>query len=304
VDPQPAIVAPSDAALHWVARSIAPGASVTSVRRLTGGVTSAMHAISVADAQGRHHRCVLRRWVSDHANDGPQRVLREARILEELEGTDIPAPRLLGTDASGDECQESALLMSYVDGRMELTPKNPRDWLVQIASMLVRIHESEIEAPVAESWLNRERLVVPEWTRRPDLWREAFSLIEESAPVSKPCFIHHDYQQFNLLWQRGRLANVVDWVWGSSGSPGMDVSHTRLNLSVLYSSELAQEFLDLYESLSGRTVERWWDVEGMMKYLPGWGGFLQQQAGRRLTIDFEGMHERVEETLLLALQRD
>ena len=304
MDPQPAIVAPSDAALHWVARSIAPGASVTSVRRLTGGVTSAMHAISVADAQGRHHRCVLRRWVSDHANDGPQRVLREARILEELEGTDIPAPRLLGTDASGDECQESALLMSYVDGRMELTPKNPRDWLVQIASMLVRIHESEIEAPVAESWLNRERLVVPEWTRRPDLWREAFSLIEESAPVSKPCFIHHDYQQFNLLWQRGRLANVVDWVWGSSGSPGMDVSHTRLNLSVLYSSELAQEFLDLYESLSGRTVERWWDVEGMMKYLPGWGGFLQQQAGRRLTIDFEGMHERVEETLLLALQRD
>jgi aminoglycoside phosphotransferase (APT) family kinase protein len=304
VDPQPAFVAPSDAALHWVARSIAPGATVTSVRRLTGGITSAMHAISVADAQGRHHRCVLRRWVNDHANDGPERVLREARILEELEGTDIPAPRLLGTDANGDECQESALLMSYLDGRMELTPKNPRDWLVQIASMLVRIHESEIEAPVAESWLNRERLVVPEWTRRPDLWREAFSLIEESSPVSKPCFIHHDYQQFNLLWQRGRLVSVVDWVWGSSGSPGMDVSHTRLNLSVLYSSELAQQFLDRYESLSGRTVERWWDVEGLLKYLPGWGAFLQQQAGRRLTIDFEGMHQRVEETLSLALRRN
>jgi aminoglycoside phosphotransferase (APT) family kinase protein len=304
VDPQPAIVAPSDAALHWVARSIAPGASVTSVRRLTGGITSAMHAISVADAQGRHHRCVLRRWVSDHANDGPERVLREARILEELEGTDIPAPRLLATDANGDECQESSLLMSYLDGHIELTPKNPKDWLVQIASMLVRIHECEIEAPVAESWLNRDRLVVPEWTQRPDLWREAFSLMEEGSPISKPCFIHHDYQQFNLLWQRRRLASVVDWVWGSTGSPGIDVSHLRLNLSVLYSSELAQQFLDLYESLSGRTVERWWDVEGLLKYLPGWGDFLQQQAGRRLTIAFEGMHERVEETLFSALQRD
>jgi hypothetical protein len=41
-----------------------------------------------------------------------------------------------------------------------------------------------------------------------------------------------------------------------------------------------------------------------MKYLPGWGSFLQQQAGRRLTIDFEGMHERVEETLFAALGRD
>lgn len=303
VDPQPAIAAPSDAALNWVARSIAPDAKVSSVRRLTGGVTSAMHAISVADAQGRHHRCVLRRWVDDHANDGPELVLREARILERLEGTDIPAPRLLGTDANGEESQESALLMSYLDGHVELTPKDSKDWLIQIASMLVRIHDSVIEAPVAESWLNRERLIVPVWTQRPNLWREAFALMEESPPIAKPCFIHHDYQQFNLLWQRGRLASVVDWVWGSSGSPGIDVAHTRLNLSVLYSSELAQQFLDHYESLSGRAVDRWWDVEGLLKYLPGWGGFLQQQAGRRLKVDFEGMHDRVEETLRLALQR-
>ena len=304
MDPQPAIVAPSDAALHWVARSIAPGASVTSVRRLTGGVTSAMHVISVADAQGRHHRCALRRWVSDHANDGPERVLREARILERLEGTDIPAPRLLATDASGDECEEPALLMTFLDGHVELTPKSSKEWLVQIAAMLVRIHDCQIEAPVAESWLRPERLVVPEWTQRPDLWREAFSLMQESPPTSRPCFIHHDYQQFNLLWRRGRLASVVDWVWGSAGSPGIDVSHARLNLSVLYTSELAQQFLDHYESLSGRTVERWWDVEGLLKYLPGWGGFLQQQAGRRLSVDFAGMHQRVEETLSLALQRN
>jgi hypothetical protein len=73
---------------------------------------------------------------------------------------------------------------------------------------------------------------------------------------------------------------------------------------VLYSSALAQQFLDLYEATSGRTVERWWDVEGLLKYLPGWGGFLQQQAGRRLSVDFEGMHARVEATLASALRRD
>jgi hypothetical protein len=56
--------------------------------------------------------------------------------------------------------------------------------------------------------------------------------------------------------------------------------------------------------MSGQVVERWWDVEGLLKYLPGWGGFLQQQAGRRLTVDFEGMHERVESTLRAALRRD
>ncbi len=301
---QPEVGPPSEEALRWVAQSIAPGAKVTSLRRLTGGVTSAMHAISVLDANGRHHRCVLRRWVDRLADEGPSLVLREARILEALGQTDVPAPRLLGLDPNGDECEDPALLMSYLDGHVELTPRDPGDWVSQIASMLVRIHDTQIETPVAESWLDRERLVVPVWSTRPDLWREAFSVIEESPPVSPPCFIHHDYQQFNLLWRRGNLSSVVDWVWGSLGSPAIDVSHVRLNFSVLYSSELAQQFLDAYESMSGHTIERWWDVEGLLKYLPGWGGFLQQQAGRRLSVDFEGMHERVEATLHAALRRD
>ena len=295
---------PSEGALRWVAQSVAPGATVTSVRRLTGGITSAMHAVSVVDAKGRHHRYVLRRWVRDHAHDGPECVRREARILESLETTDIPAPRLLGVDPNGDACGDPALLMSYLDGHVELTPKDSDDWLRQIASLLVRIHNTEIDAPTAESWLNRENLVVPKWSKQPDLWRQAFEVVKESPSVSSPCFIHHDYQQFNLLWRQGKLSSVVDWVWGSMGSPGIDVAHLRLNFSVLYSSELAQQFLGLYESMSGMVVERWWDVEGLLLYLPGWGGFLQQQAGRRLRVDFEGMHERVEATLLSALRRD
>jgi aminoglycoside phosphotransferase (APT) family kinase protein len=75
---------------------------------------------------------------------------------------------------------------------------------------------------------------VPEWSSNPELWREAFAVIEENPPVAPTCFVHHDYQQFNLLWRRGRISSVVDWVWGSVGSPGFDVSHVRLNLSVIY----------------------------------------------------------------------
>ncbi len=262
-----------------------------------------MHVISVVDRAGRHHRCVLRRWVDRPHHDGPENALREAHILESLEQTDIPAPRLLAVDPDGDECGDSALLMSYVDGHIEMTPEDPEEWLHQMASMLVRIHNTHVVAPVAESWLNRERLVVPAWSARPDLWREAFSLVQGSPPVSAPRFIHHDYQQFNLLWRRGQLHGVVDWTWGSSGPPGNDVSHLRLNLSVIYSSDLAERFLHLYESIAGQKVERWWDVEGLLKYLPGWGGFLQQQAGRRWTVDFDGMHERVEATLQAALRR-
>lgn len=301
MDPEPN--GPPDVALRWVAESIAPGSTVISVRRLIGGISSAMHSITLVEPGGRHHRCVLRRWVHDHPEDGPGLVAREASVLNELERSQLPAPRFLASDAKGDECGDPSLLMSYLDGHVELTPHDPDDWLVQIASMLVRVHDLEIRAPVAESWLNRDNLIVPPWSKRPDLWREAFLLVEENPPVTSACFIHHDYQQFNLLWQRGRLSSVVDWVFGSMGDPGIDVSHLRLNLSVLYSSALANRFLDLYESISGTVVDRWWDVEGILKYLPGWGDFLQQQAGRRLKVDFAGMHERVEETLASAMAR-
>jgi aminoglycoside phosphotransferase (APT) family kinase protein len=304
VNPQPDVDDPSEEALDWAAQSIGPRATVTSVRRLTGGVTSAMHVLSIVDETGRHRRCVLRRWPSDGADERTMSVQCEARVLERLEATEIPAPRLLDSDPYGDKSGGPALLMSYLDGHVELTPADPQDWLRQIATMLARIHETPIDAPVAESWLNRDSLKVPEWSRRPDLWREAFALMEEGPPSSESCFIHHDYQQFNLLWRRGTLTSVVDWVWGSLGSPSIDVAHLRLNFSVLYSSELAEQFLHRYEEISGRTVERWWDVEGLLLYLPGWGSFLQQQAGRRLTVDFEGMHARVEATLQSALRRN
>ena len=96
---------------------------------------------------------------------------------------------------------------------------------------------------------------------------------------------------------------MVDWTWGAHGSPDVDVAHCRLNLTVLYSAEHASRFLSLYEDAAGRRVDPWWDVAGLLIYLPGWGEFLQRQAGRRLTVDFVGMHARMEQTLRQALAR-
>ncbi|MEO9181043.1 MAG: hypothetical protein ABI298_05270, partial [Acidimicrobiales bacterium] len=108
---------------------------------------------------------------------------------------------------------------------------------------------------------------------------------------------------FNLLWRRGVLRSVVDWVWASNGPPEIDVAHCRLNLSVLYSTNYAELFRTKYMTASGRTLEPWWDVAGLLLYLPGWDDFLQAQAGARKTVDFRGMHQRVEATLRATMSR-
>ncbi|HEY5092247.1 MAG TPA: phosphotransferase [Acidimicrobiales bacterium] len=274
-----------------------------SVRRLTGGITSAMHLLSVETSKGQRHDVVLRRWIDDDHVEGADRVMRESHILEQLAGSDLPSPKVVAIDPTGARCGHPALLMSRLSGRIELTPNNPELWLEELAVMLVRIHRSDVAAPVAESWLDRDKLIIPEWTKRRDIWRDAIQLMAEEPPMGEQTFIHHDYQQFNTLWKRGRVSGVVDWVFGSTGSPSMDVGHCRLNLAVLYSSDYAKRFLELYESASGRRPDPWWDVHELLVYLPGWGESLQVQAGRLLQVDFTEMHERVERTLADALGR-
>ncbi len=294
---------PTAAALAWAAHAFEVGSNVTGVRKLTGGTSSAMHVMSLEDRDGHHHRAVLRQWINEPDQRGAECVRRESHILHQLESTNIVAPRVLGHDAEGTESAYPSLLMTFLDGHVELSPRDPDDWIAQMAAMLARINEAYVDAPTAESWLDRDALVVPEWAEDASLWGDALSLVEDEPPATALCFIHHDYQQFNLLWHRGVLRSVVDWVWASTGPAEMDVAHCRLNLSLLYSTDYAERFRSQYLAASGRSLAPWWDVAGLLVYLPGWDDFLQKQAGTRKIVDLQGMRGRVEATLRLAMSR-
>ena len=273
------------------------------LRRLDGGITSSVHAIWAPDAFGKPRRYVLRRWTDCDPTADRGDVDREAGILTGLETRDLPVPRLVAADAAPDYCSAPSLLMTRVPGRIQLTPSDPESWLLQIAEMLPRIHAAPVAAPPLTLDHKKEDLRVPRWASDPGLWAAALELFATPQPRGERRFIHSDYQQFNLLWTGAKLSGVVDWTWGSHGSPDVDVAHCRLNLTVLYSAEHASRFLSLYEDAAGRRVDPWWDVAGLLLYLPGWGEFLQRQAGRRLTVDFVGMHARMEQTLRQALAR-
>ena len=184
-------------------------------RRLTGGITSSVHRLTV-EQNGRRGPYVLRRWVPDgeHAEYVIGAVASETAVLTALERSDVPAPRVIGSTTDAAHAGP-AVLMTRVPGHVHLMPGDRERWLQQMAHTLTRIHALDIDAKPFESWLDRSRLSPLPDASRPDIWSEAIRLVAEERPLTHTCFIHRDYQHFNLLWSRERLTGVIDWVEAS-----------------------------------------------------------------------------------------
>ena len=272
-------------------------------RRLTGGLTSLVHQVTV-EQSGRRRPYVLRRWGSggDRAEYAVGAVASETAVLGALETSDIPAPRVVGATSEPAHAGP-AVLMTRLPGRMQLMPRDRERWLAEMARMLVRIHALDIDARPFQSWLDHSQLAAPADASRPDLWHDAIALVAAERPPGRSCFVHRDYQHFNLLWSRERLTGVVDWIEASLGPPEIDVGHCRLNLAVLFSADIAERFRALYEAEAGRVLDPWWDVHALLSYGDAWKRFLPIQIDGRAPLDTGGMTSRVEDLLERALVR-
>ncbi len=264
--------------LDWVARQVGRTARVVAVRRMYGGSSTAMHAVDVADARGvRLRRMVLRRFIRPNWKY-PGLARREALVLAALERARYPAPRLVALDDGPAECDARAVLMTRLPGRVELAPKNIDSWLRRMAEALPPIH-----AIAPPDGLHRYRPYydprardVPLWSKERRAWREVLDLARSRQPRTTPRFIHRDYHPGNILWQRGRITGVVDWISAAAGPPEIDIAHCRVNLVRLHSLQAADRFLAHYAAATGTRAEG---------YAPYWDAIALADSGRNPRID-------------------
>jgi aminoglycoside/choline kinase family phosphotransferase len=169
--------------------------------------------------------------------------------------------------------------------------------------MLARIHALALDVKPFESWLDCSQLSPPPDASRPTVWRDAIALLAEGRASTRTCFLHRDYQHFNMLWSNERMTGVVDWSEACVGPPEVDVGHCRLNLSLLFSAEMADRFRGMYEAESGHRVDAWWDVHALLSYGPDFKQFLPIQIDGRAPLDIDGMTGRIEEVLARSLRQ-
>lgn len=228
--------------------------SLIHARRLEGGLGCTMDVLSEPGG-----RMVLRRYGPWYAERGEDAGAREFRALELLQRTNIPAPAPIWIDAEG-VFEEQAILISYVDGKPDLTPSNPFDWAERLAQVLVKIHEIRLDDNDLDLFphgagqdiekIQETPELILEHTLGEDLLRRRV-MLGQLAPESEPVFSHTDYWPGNTLWNDGDLKAVVDWESPATAVRGIDVAYCSMDIRYLGMDKVADRFIAAYREITG-----------------------------------------------------
>jgi aminoglycoside phosphotransferase (APT) family kinase protein len=252
------------------------GAPVAAFRALDGGMSSAVHALDLADGRA----LVLRRYVREEwLAEEPDVPRREAKALELLGGAALPTPQLVAVDPDGGEAGDPAVLMTRLPGAIEWAPADLDRFLAGLAALLPRIHATPAgPGPPDYAPYALEAFSPPPWSARPGVWERGFAVFDRPPPGDARVFIHRDFHPGNVLWQGGSVSGVVDWANASLGAPEADIGHCRMNLAGVFGLEAADRFLEL---CGVRVYDPYWDIVAAL------GGFDDATLARWTPVEEE-----------------
>ena len=254
-------------AYEWLVRSIGPSTRDFDIVQMKGSTTSSVFLIQCSDGSNPQ-RFVLRvidnqDWVAEE----PDVADHEAAALEEARRANLRAPHLVAYSSEDVGFGAPVVLMSFLEGTVDLRPSDFRRWLDGLAGELALIHQHTADTLRWDysSWVERHTLAPPEWTAVPHIWERSIDLALHTEPDFHPVFIHRDYHPMNVLWHNAALRGVVDWISACRGPAGVDVAHCRINLANMFGLSAADQFLETYSEVSeGFEYNPYWDVDSIL----------------------------------------
>jgi aminoglycoside phosphotransferase (APT) family kinase protein len=257
---------------------------------LSGGTQNVIYRIRRGE-----HDCVLRMPPPDAPPDRDKGILREWRIIEALDGTEVPHTAALGVCPDASTLGRPFYLMGFVDGwsPMELddgrwpapfdTDMAARGQLAyQLAEGIALLSKVDWKARGLHD-LGRpdgfHERQVDRWTgffdrikgREIDGLNEATNWLRAHKPLDFiPGLMHGDYQFANVMYCHGgpaKLAAIVDWEMGTVGDPKLDLgwmvqswpeetdAQSAMSYVDMRGMPSRTEVIDHYAKTSGRQVD-------------------------------------------------
>ena len=266
---------PTKRQLSKFANSIASDSEARHVRRIEGGLGCTTDVLELSEPVDIRRRLILRRhgdWRENRAEGVVERELTAIRIAS---AGDVPVPDLIWVD-NEHIFDESAFVISYVDGEPLARYDRPGDWPEQTATAIAQVHT----APLS----NRAKTHLNDIERLPDKWRserepsdkftshpqgvkiwERRQELLEITPKAETSFLHADFWTGNTLWKEGKLVSVIDWEDAGFGDPAVDISGCANDLRMSGFDEGADRFVDAYSKITGNDLESLalWTIAGL-----------------------------------------
>jgi len=256
---------------------------------LSGGTQNVIYKVSRGE-----HVCVLRMPPPDAPPDRDKGILREWRIIEALDGTDVPHTKAVGVCADTAVLGRPFYLMGFVDGwsPMDTHGRWPEPF------------DSDLDARAGLSYQLAEGIALlskVDWKakglqdlgrpdgfheRQVDRWIAFFERIKgreidgldvatawlrNHRPIDFiPGLMHGDYQFANVMYKHGapaQMAAIVDWEMGTVGDPKLDLGWMVQSWPEETDTASAMSYVDMrgmpsrtqvvdhYAKVSGRQVD-------------------------------------------------
>ena len=261
------------AAIATVAGNVM-GSQVQDVRALTGGISNLTYLVRLSPPADPE--AVVVRVFADR-----DRARAEAAALRILNGTNVPAPQLLGHGRISGAGW--FVVSTRLPGRPVARPNDP-SWIDGLASTLVAIHAVSrhgrglaLDPGPARAWIDEGPS--PESPIEQTLW-PALERQRDELALGRTALVHGDFHAGNTHWIGPRLAGVIDWESARWGPAACDVAYCYMDLTLAAGRRAARQFLGAYVDQAGPAPGfDAWLLIACMRPLPDPGRWLPSYEG-------------------------
>lgn len=252
-------------------RRFDPHARLKRHRSLPGGYSADVTVLEIASADDTPRTLIHRLHGEVDLQQNPNVAAHEYRVLQLTRAARLATPAPVYLDERDPLFPTPSILLEYMEGKTDLRPGDPADYVRQMAVELAGIHQMDTARQDLSFLLRLEDDCVSAIGRPPETpgvtagERELIGMLAPCWPLPREnprVVLHGDYWPGNVLWQDCRLAAVIDWEDTRLGDPLFDVSNARFEILMLFGPDIMTAFTSHYESLNPVDFGclPWWDL--------------------------------------------
>ena len=221
-----------------------PHVKYKSSRILEGGVSSEVFLIAVESRKGEE-KIVLRTEGGPPAENS---IKTEYLLLEKLHQTKVPCAKPIHLDHSKEILDKDFMLMTYLEGTIEIPKIKNFGFLNKMVGILKNIHNVDTKILPTLPCRCDPTYDLFEFLPNEKINKELKAILKgyDTSYSGKPVLLHGDFWPGNILWTKDEISGVLDWEYAAIGDPVSDLAVASLELKYDYGKRGVDRFLDLY----------------------------------------------------------